>query len=245
MKFHVVSPPLDAESPARSDETLMRESVTQGPLASVWHASQALVVPRTYTHSDNFDHTCATFKANGWPVLVRHSGGGVVPQGAGIVNVSMAYPYEGRPLDHADVAYGLLCDVMSSAIAPLGIQASAQAVKGSFCDGRFNLAYTVHQPAQKVAGTAQLWRRQPRPGGGHSQIVLVHALLLVACDIAHITHQANLLEQALGHPRRYLAKRAISLHDILQASIDIEPQALVADVSQRLRDTLTHTTVPV
>lgn len=212
--FTLYQAPDPIDTSMRSDESLMQYAVGHGPAACIWQAPQGLVVPRTYLRARTFDETCATFKASGWPVSVRHSGGGVVPQGPGILNISLSYAVEGRPLDHSDQAYQILCDLMSTTVKQFDIQAHAQAVEGSFCDGRFNLATGTGDKSRKIAGTAQLWRRLQHPEKGLVQTVLVHALLLVACDINAVTTQANALEEALGNARRYLPERAASLHEL-------------------------------
>lgn len=198
----------------RIDESLMRRALDEGPSACIWQMPQGLVVPRTYLRSPDFDRVCAGFASRGWPVSVRHSGGGVVPQGPGILNISLAYAVEGPPLDHSDDAYRHLCNILSDTITPLGIQTCMQAVEGSFCDGRFNLACRVGTDVRKIAGTAQLWRRLPDANEQLQQVVLVHGLLLVAIDVHAVTQQANALEQALDHARRYLPERAASLHEL-------------------------------
>lgn len=204
-----------------ADEKLLDEART-GPIACLWRADQGLVVPRTYAARPGFSAAQTDFSRQGWPIHVRQSGGGVVPQGPGIINLSLAQPFSGRPLDHADAFYQHLCGLIAASLLFFGIEARAQAVEGSFCDGRYNLA--VGQPARKIAGTAQWWRRTPpsqdhpaAPQGNHPtrHIGLVHALILVQCDINQATRQANMLESALDNPRRYRSSSAVSLDQCL------------------------------
>ncbi|MGB7398987.1 lipoyl protein ligase domain-containing protein [Castellaniella sp.] len=193
----------------------------QHPVACLWSAPQCLVVPRTYAAKPGFAQAQQTMNAQGWPVYVRQSGGGVVPQGAGILNLSLARLFSGRPLDHSEDFYQQLCSIIASALLFFGIEARAQAVEGSFCDGRFNLA--VGNPAKKIAGTAQWWRRQTPASGApvagttpsEQHIGLVHALILLDCDTDTVTRQANALEEALGSTRRYRADRIVSLDTLI------------------------------
>lgn len=224
---------------ARFDEVLMQHVALNGPAACVWQASPGLVVPRTYLRSASFEDTRKDFSERGWPISVRHSGGGVVPQGPGILNISLAYAVEGRPLEHSDAAYLRLCNLMTNAISGFGIQAHPQAVQGSFCDGRFNLACNDGGVARKIAGTAQLWRRQLATDGSYLQVVLVHGLLLVATDVSLVTQQANRLEIALGNSRRYLAERATSLHTLVRQP-PTDTAAFVQDVASALHDAIKH-----
>src|SRR3546814_17345194 len=66
---------------ARFDESLIALAAQQGPSASIWEAEQGLVVPRTYRRYADFEQACEQLEQAGWPVTVRQSGGGIVPQG--------------------------------------------------------------------------------------------------------------------------------------------------------------------
>ncbi|WP_298017738.1 lipoate--protein ligase family protein [uncultured Castellaniella sp.] len=211
----------DPEGGPLADEALLAQAA-DGPVAGLWRASRGLVVPRTYAARPGFADAQAAFAGRGWPIHVRQSGGGVVPQGPGILNVSLARVFTGRPLDHSDRLYQHLCGLIAAALLFFGIEAQARAVEGSFCDGRYNLA--VGDPARKVVGTAQLWRRvpapaaaggdRPGPAAGRAEehhVGLAHALILLQCDTANATAEANALEAALRNVRRYDADRVLSL----------------------------------
>jgi len=190
-----------------ADEPLL-SMAARGPIACLWQAPRGLVVPRTYAARPGFTQAQARFEHEGWPIHVRQSGGGVVPQGPGILNLSLAQCFQGRPLDHADALYRHLCEILRTALQDFGIPTQAQAVEGSFCDGRYNLA--VPAPVRKVVGTAQVWRRAP----GHApdtQVGLVHALILAQCDPLALTERANRLESTLGSDRRYRPEKVASL----------------------------------
>jgi len=169
----------------------MARCAAQGRAAAhLWCAPPGFVVPRRYT------------LLPGWPggvqgageVQVRASGGGLVPQGPGVWNLSLAWPAPGAmPVDTTGI-YRALCDQLAAAFARLGIAATPQPVTGSFCDGRFNLAAR----GRKLVGTAQAWRRL----GGHP-VVLAHAVVVVDADPAALTARANDFEGALGTATRY------------------------------------------
>ncbi|HWK71959.1 MAG TPA: lipoate--protein ligase family protein [Burkholderiaceae bacterium] len=226
--------PADGEARhARHDESLIALAAEWGPHACIWEAEQGLVVPRTYQRFSRFSQACSDFAEQGWPIAVRQSGGGIVPQGPGIVNLSLAYAVQGKPLDHSDQAYLLICRIVSRALEEYGVAAHAQAVEGSFCDGRYNLAVGVGGRARKVAGTAQLWRRHRMdPAQDHCQIVLVHALILASVDIAAVTLRANGFEQAIGSGRRYVPDSAVSLSELCAAEMD--PRSLTESLKQSL-----------
>lgn len=200
---------------ARFDECLVGLAAQHGSTACIWESGQGLVVPRTYQRHASFSASCASFAEMGWPVTVRQSGGGIVPQGPGIINLSLAYAVDGKPLDHSDDAYLLICRVIAGALREFGIDSHPQAVEGSFCDGRYNLAVGCGPSARKVAGTAQLWRRQPVALGMDAiQIVLVHGLILAEVDVAALTECANRFEQAIGSEKRYSSDKIASLHTL-------------------------------
>ncbi|MGB6006889.1 lipoyl protein ligase domain-containing protein [Castellaniella sp.] len=235
-----------------ADEALLAQAA-DGPVACLWQAPQGLVVPRTYAARPGFAEAQAAFAALGWPIHVRQSGGGVVPQGPGILNVSLARVFTGRPLDHSDALYQHLCSLIAAALLFSGIDARAQAVEGSFCDGRYNLA--VGTPARKVVGTAQLWRRvpasaaladdHPEPAAGPAaehQIGLAHALVLLQCDTPAATAQANALEIALRNTRRYDANKVLSLDACLPPA---ERAGFPAAFRARLEAILRQTSAPI
>jgi lipoate-protein ligase A len=160
----------------------------------LWQAPQGLVAPLSYRRHAQLAAVCAAFAARGWPVRLRRSGGGIVPQAPGILNLSLTWPVAGPPGTHADLVYACICDVLARALAALHIDAQPRTIKGAFCDGRFNLAVG----ARKIAGTAQYWRR-----AGDRHAVLAHALLLVDADTTALTALANDFEAALQSDRRY------------------------------------------
>ncbi|MHA3902252.1 lipoyl protein ligase domain-containing protein [Castellaniella sp. WN] len=215
-----------------TDESLLAPAARE-PVACLWRAAPGLVVPRTYAARPGFAAVQADFAARGYPVHVRQSGGGVVPQGPGILNLSLAQAFAGRPLDHSEALYRHLCALISDALAAFGIETRTQAVEGSFCDGRYNLA--VPAPTRKIAGTAQVWRRIP----GHApdrHVGLVHALILAQCDAAEMTALANTLETALGSARRYDADRIATLDRLLPPTERPGfPKALEARLKETLR----------
>lgn len=235
MTFHIVAAAKGERPQAEFDESLMQHAAQTGPVACVWEARQSLVVPRTYRRYPAFTTTCDQFARRGWPVTVRQSGGGLVPQGPGVLNLSLAYVQEGAPLSHSDGAYQVICAIIANTLAEFMIFTQAQEVAGSFCDGRYNLAWGTGALARKVAGTAQLWRRIT-PQEQHAvraQVVLVHALLLTTVDTKAVTHVANQFEAALGSGRHYDSEKIVSLHDAL-ARPGYGRDAFTADLSAAL-----------
>lgn len=193
----------------------------QGPMASIWQTQQCLVVPRSYARFSDFDAACAEFQRQGWPIIVRQSGGGIVPQGPGIVNVSLAYAVHGPAMQHSEPGYRLICDLLARAMQQLGVCAFPAAVDGSFCDGRFNLAVIRADTAVKIAGTAQTWRRVP--GSLEKHVGLVHALVLLDVDTDEVTAVANAFEAMIGSERRYQADKVVSVAQLLNTGDALQP----------------------
>ena len=211
--FTLHHPDVSTGVDARFDETLLAIAADQGPTACIWQADQSLVVPRTYRRFAAFEDACDAYLTRGWPIVVRQTGGGIVPQGPGILNVSLAYPVHGPAMRHSEPGYQLICKVLECALAALNVEAFASAVDHSFCDGRYNLAVSRHGRPVKIAGTAQMWKRAPDSPDTH--IGLVHALVLVDTDTTALTQTINGFEQAIGNDRRYSLDSAISIAELL------------------------------
>lgn len=177
------------------DRWLLERAAEDGVAAAVWEPTPSLVVPGSYRRHAGFDAACARSTAQGWPVIVRRSGGGLVPQGPGMLNLSMAWRTCAAMGEMMTPVYKGLCELLQEVIEPFGIDTDCQAVSGSFCDGRYNLAWG----GRKVAGTAQYWHRL----NAQEHVVLAHAVLLVEADVITLTAQANAFESLLGTDTRY------------------------------------------
>lgn len=212
------------------------------PVAQLWQSGTALVVPRSYRQFAAFDAACAQFAAQGCPVRVRPSGGGLVPLDAGVLNVSLAYPLAQQLEGAVERVYHHLCQLLVDALQPLGVDAHRQAVAGSFCDGRFNLATGRGPHARKIAGTAQYWRVQRTAEGASGRYrVLAHALLLVAPDLDALHRRANAFEALLGSDRRYARDKTASVAELCPS---LSGAALMAEVRLRLRELIAQSSPP-
>jgi lipoate-protein ligase A len=202
-----------AEGMALEAEWMAGAAATGRAAAHLWQGAPGLVAPRSVTQEPGWAAAAARF-----PVQVRSSGGGLVPQGPGIWNLSLAWPAGSATPTGTDALYRSLCEELAAAFARLGLHTEAQAVEGSFCDGRYNLAAA----GRKLVGTAQSWRRvDKRP------VVLVHALVVVTADPEAITARANAFEAALGSGRHYRADALTSVARALGAAPTPEFEARV------------------
>lgn len=211
----------------RDNETRLLDRVDQGSrYAIIQEAGCGISVPRSYQRNPQFEAACKAMDDAGMPVAVRLSGGGVVPQTAGVINLHLAYPIAARyPLEHAESQYLGLCELIASTLATYGLCATHQTVQGSFCDGRFNLAVD----GKKIAGTAQYWRRN-KTAATPTFSLLSHAVILVNADSSALTDMANRFEGELHSTVRYLPEKTTSVMTLLGER--------VSGFEQMLRDKL-------
>jgi lipoate-protein ligase A len=207
------------------EDAWLREVASGGrPVAHLWQGARGLVVPRSYERLPRWQAACAGSAAAGWPVQVRASGGGLVPQGPGVLNLSLLWPAGSATPSGTDEIYRALTGELAAAFARLDVTSEAQAVEGSFCDGRFNLA----SGGRKLVGTAQAWRRvEGRP------LVLAHAVIVASADPRELTEAANRFEARAGSERRYRADALTSVaeawcaaHGAAQPPPDLPAQVL-------------------
>jgi len=165
-----------------------------GPQAHLWQGQPGWAVPASYARAPGWADWQARCAQAGTPVHVRSSGGGLVPQGPGLWNLSLLWRTEQSEPVQADAVYRELCELLERTLAALGVAASPQPVEGSFCDGRYNLA----AGGRKLVGTAQAWRRV-----GGVPVVLAHAVIVLDADPAELTAATNAFEEGLGQARRY------------------------------------------
>ncbi|WP_067707194.1 lipoate-protein ligase A [Erwinia sp. ErVv1] len=203
--------------PTLAEAGLFQPAAAGQPVAQVWQGPQSLVVPASYKRYASLAPVREQFAAAGCPVFMRKSGGGLVPQGPGILNLSLAWSTDRTLGEAAEGVYHQLCGVLSGALADSGVATHFQAVEGSFCDGRFNLACGEGEQARKIAGTAQYWQAIPGQPVGEPRrhVVLAHAVLLVDCDLDAVHRLANQFEAAIGSGRLYQAAKTVSVAQML------------------------------
>ncbi|MEC5344597.1 lipoate--protein ligase family protein [Brenneria populi] len=224
---------LTCDDPTSAESDLLTHADAGAAVAKIWQAPRSLVIPRSYTRYPRLEQVRQRFAERGCPVFLRRSGGGLVPQGAGIINLSLAYPLRQSLGEAAIPVYLHLCDILRAALRSCGVRAHCQAVSGSFCDGRFNLACGAGAAARKIAGTAQYWQPLP-PGddGPRRHRVLAHAVLLVAVDLPEVHRWCNDFERLLGSGRVYDASKTIDMARMRRD--EISPPDLCLRVAQAL-----------
>ncbi|WP_024674772.1 lipoate--protein ligase family protein [Pseudomonas syringae] len=169
---------------------------------------RALVMPRRMSRLPGFVEASETLADNGWPVLLRETGGEPVPQSHATVNIALVYaqPQADADRDRIETAYLRLCQPVLDLLVELGGQASLGEVAGAFCDGRFN----VNLDGRKMVGTAQRWRQSQ---GGTRPVVLAHGALLLDDERVQMVAAVNRFNELCELEQRVLADSHIALHE--------------------------------
>jgi lipoate-protein ligase A len=220
-------PGAGAESDIAGEMTLL-EDVLAHPehgVLRLWRTSPCLVVTSLLAHRPAFAAAAAASARRGWPVVVRRTGGGPVPQTSGTLNVSLAYatPRENTPT--IDAAFKHFADAMLAALQSCGVSGVVGEIDGSCCPGRYDIAIGK----QKIIGIAQR-RRQGTTGGQKDgrllAAVLVHAMVWVDGTLdPEIDHLERFLDEA-GAPTRFRRDVMGTLQAISGVSADAFEAAL-------------------
>ena len=178
-----------------------------------WQPSdRALVMPRRLSRLPGFEAACQASAENGWPVLLRETGGEPVPQSASTVNIALVYapPRSEGDQGRIETGYRRLCQPICDELSALGGTPSLGEIDGAFCDGRFN----VNLAGRKLVGTAQRWRQSQ---GGTRPVGLVHGALLMDNERESMVAAVNGFNQACGLEQRCRADSHIALHEAFAA----------------------------
>lgn len=207
-------------------ELAMLDTVASGhpPSAFLWRARQpALVAPRPFSREPGYAEACVASGRRGWPVTLRQSGGGITPQGPGVVNLALSFRNQRPGQRSIPAAYGAICDPLKYAAAALGISCDIGEVSGSFCDGEYNL----QSGGRKFVGTAQRWRKGA---------ALCHALILTDATLGPIVEKVAELSADLGRQDRFRVNSHTSLKMLTDGAADAENRFLEA-LSEVLKST--------
>lgn len=195
-----------------------------GPQVRLWTAeTPALVCPAAFRRKPGFDPAARNSSARCWPLYLRPTGGGVVPQGPGVLNLALTFT-AGRDFG-IEAGYRLITDVIRAALGPVGPRLATGPTQDSFCDGSWNLSVA----GRKLVGTAQ----RIRPAGGGARRILAHALILVEGDLAPGVATVNGLHADLGLP-------PVTAHAHTTLAAALGPDA--PDPLQLARDLAAHAT---
>ena len=195
-----------------------------GPCLYINSTPRCLVATVRESRMSHFEAAQQVLAAQGWPVVVRCTGGSCVPQGPGVINLAVIHPkVKGW---HLEDGYQLLCALLREFLAIYELDATTGEVPGSFCDGNYNLQVA----GQKLVGTAQRWAG----GSRESAAVLSHACLLVDMDLVEATEKINTLYSLCDNPQQFLPQACTTLRDCLGSMTSQTTEAFVVEVEQRL-----------
>lgn len=183
------------------------------PLLRLWSGGnvRAIGVSRKDVQKPAGKRAAAQLSETGCSVFVRRTGGTAVPQGPGVLLVSLMLPRLPGSATTDDY-YRMLCDLVASWLAGYGLRATTGSLPGSYCDGNYN----VLVGGRKLVGTAQAWRgglagtASNRPG-----YVLAHACVPIAIDMADTSACINQFYAWSQEDYRVDPGTAASLQDLL------------------------------
>jgi lipoate-protein ligase A len=171
---------------------------------ALWSTANCLVAPRNLTVKPGFAAAQAMLAADGITVHERDTGGDLMVQGPGIVNVSLVFA--APPATSIADAYDVLCRPIEDLLAAHGVAGRRGSVPGSFCDGAHNIAVGD----RKLVGTAQRWRR----GRDGRTAVLAHAAIICTGALDELAAAANRLYAACGLERQVRPELHVPLFDL-------------------------------
>lgn len=137
------------------DELLCRRAGQGGPaICHIWRHPQAFVLGSQDVRLPYAREAIEWLESNGWPVVVRNSGGAAVPLDGGVVNLSLILPSSSE--GHAGYRYDFetMFGLIREALRGTGRIVEKGLVEGAYCPGDYDLSIE----GRKFCGIAQ--RRQ-------------------------------------------------------------------------------------
>ncbi|VWX57251.1 lipoyl protein ligase domain-containing protein [Sphingorhabdus sp. 109] len=173
------------------DDALIEKVAAFPPGAScirIWENHNCLVTTRRIARRAAFAEAVAASAQSGWPVYVRSSGGSTVIHRPGILNISLAKA-AGADIVQPETSYDDLLLMLRDGLQKLGIEPSIGAIKGAYCDGKYNLCLN----GRKIAGTAsRIVRRKQQT------VYLCHASIAVYGSPMRDISLISAFEQNMG-----------------------------------------------
>lgn len=180
---------------------------------ALWRSKQALVVPKSATHRDNYDEASKVCERLGWPVVVRSTGGELTPQNEGFFNLSIVIKRK-KTQSSIKESYLIICNAVIKWLAEKGISGDCSSIDGAFCDGDFNVVIG----GQKIAGTAQRWKKLTEPAAladGSDMALLMHAVILCDGDMSVMWDISNTFYKMCNLKPFIIEDKHVSLAQLL------------------------------
>lgn len=243
-RWRLINEPISADPLAglQRDTALLKEVAAgkRGATARIWENPQSLVVTRRETRFPTFKEAQAQLGEEGWPVLVRESGGTAVPHEAGIVHFSLMFLQDKLFQFSMDTVYEALCEPLQMALTSLGLESGYGEVKGSYCDGKYNLVVD----GLKITGTAQrIIGAKKSADGVQRSAVMAQSMLMVESDPIAGTDVVNRFYQLAGSDRVFDPRVSTSVQQRLgERAADMAPGELTLLVRERLAEAFAQLT---
>lgn len=184
------------------------------PILRLWRTHRCLVVTPLLAHKPQFQAAADASQKRGWPVVVRRTGGGPVPQGPQTLSLSLATAHRRAEAPGIDAAFNHFADWICDALRSCGLAPEVGEVAGSCCPGRYDIAIG----GGKIIGIAQR-RRQGRHGDTLLTATLVHAMLWLEGDLAEGIDALERFLAEAGAPQRFARARMGTLEQIAGARV--------------------------
>ena len=234
------APAAPAEHMARDLQVGERASSPEGgPTYRIWTNRRCIVVTRREARLPAYAEAARASAAEGWPVVVRDSGGTAIPHLPSTLQVTLGLPRRPGGEPSIEAVYRALGSPVRRALDRVGFETSFGEVPRSFCDGRFNLVVD----GRKVAGSAQRWTGGIPGTGRRGGFILAHLSLFVGGDMADATGAVNRFLQRAGAQGDFDPEAVASLEDLEGPPSPRED--LLATVRRALRGVLEDGRPPI
>jgi octanoyl-[GcvH]:protein N-octanoyltransferase len=205
------SPGKDAENDIAGEMALLDDALADPARAilRLWRTHPCLVVTPLLAHRAGFAAAAEASARRGWPVIVRRTGGGPVPQTRGTLNVSLAFATAREAAPGIDLVFRNFADRLRTALTACGQASEIGEIAGSCCPGRYDIALG----GRKIIGIAQR-RRQGSKDGTSLAAMLVHAMVWLE---GTLDDGIDALELFLGEaeaPERFRRERMGTMEEI-------------------------------
>lgn len=191
----------------------------------VWQAPQALIVGRSDTRLPRFAVAANQLLAEGWPVLIRRSGGSACPVSTNTLQIALARTATTEIT--IDSAYAELTGLIRTVLESYGMKVETCGRPSAFCPGRYDLSIN----GRKVAGLSQHWRQC----NGRITVTTASALT-VAEDPEELARIVNLFYRIADGPERCSASAVGALRLALPVDAAFDG-SLMEDVRNRIAKT--------
>src|SRR5690242_1330537 len=135
------SPGTSAEADIEAEMALLEAALADPaqPILRLWRTHPCLVVTPLLAHKPEFRPAADASAARGWPVVVRRTGGGPVPQGPQTLSISLATAHPREQASGIDAVFAQFAGWLCDALRACGLAPEIGEVEGSCCPGRYDI----------------------------------------------------------------------------------------------------------